>query len=84
MGRCLCGGGQRRRGCTEMGGAVLEDTVTFEGGVGAPMAGCRPHGCGRQAYRDVFTASRPRKTRSAHSRWCESPGPYYLMVWDEG
>ena len=25
---------------------------------GAPVRGCRPQGCGRQAYREVFTASR--------------------------
>jgi hypothetical protein len=41
--------------CHQEGG-----TEAQEGDALKPGGGCRPHGRGRQAYRDVFTASRRR------------------------
>jgi len=44
------------------------DEVIDKGGSGGVWWGCRPQGCGRQAYRDVFTASPARRHPTRDNR----------------
>ncbi len=40
----------------------------FEGGSGGVWRGCRPQGCGRQAYREVFTTAPARRHPTRNKR----------------